>query len=329
MFNNAQIPEDDEEMDELSGEEIADHFKEIVVDGSERLYHASATAPYPFPVDTPEQKRVKKEHELLKFLLGSNLNGTISQALIPTSSRQRVVVDLGTGPGQWPKEMADAFSHVTFHGLDIVPIAPRVGLPDNVHFEIHDINEPTRFLNGSIDVVHARSISLTVRDYRTIIREAARLLRPGGVFFSGEWRRYPTFDPAIYPNNVTTPYINAPGLTRFFDQWNEILYQRLGIRPDVEREIPQLIVDSRFFTNVTPYAAFMPIGDYRFELPMKQAGRAYRDCMSRYMESSRRLFLDSGWSNASLDTMFLNAAQNMRFVEGLGGVYYTVTAIRV
>ncbi|KAF9257314.1 S-adenosyl-L-methionine-dependent methyltransferase [Marasmius fiardii PR-910] len=306
---------------------MAEHFVDITVNDVDRLYHSSPTAPYPFPVDTPEQNRIRKEHELLKFLLGGNFVDPVASALVPIPSGQRVSVDLGTGPGQWPIEMARSFPHVIFHGLDIVPIAPRIDLPNNVHFEIHDINTQTRFLNGSIDVVHARSVSLTVRDYRTIITEAARLLRPGGVFFSGEWRRYPAFDATRYPDR--TPQNSAPRLTGFYEQWNQTVFQRLGIRPTVEHEIPQLIAESGLFTAVTTYLAFMPIGDYRPELPMKQAGRGYRDCVKRYMESSRRLFLDNGWTNGNLDTMFSNALQEIRYVEGLGGVYYTVSAIRV
>jgi hypothetical protein len=61
-----------------------------------------------------------------------------------------------------PIEMAVDFPHVQFHGLDIVPISQRTDLPDNVQFEIHDINEPTRFPENSVELVHARSVSMTV-----------------------------------------------------------------------------------------------------------------------------------------------------------------------
>ena len=261
--------------------------------------------------------------------------------------------------------MAIVYPHAIFHGLDIgisdsfsrgskrlshrliVPIAPRIDLPDNVNFEIHDINEQTRFLTGSINLVHARSVSMTVswivfmiyldtrfsetnpfqvRDYRTIIREAARILQPGGMFLSGEWFRYPAFDSARFPNlNLRT---NAPNLTSFFERWNEALLQRRGIRP-VEREINQLVSESGLFRDVVSHSMFLPIGDWREELPLKAMGRQYRDCMRRYLESSRRLMLDSGHTNQELDTMFAHANHEMRYVEGLGGIYYVVAAIRV
>ncbi|KAK1226630.1 hypothetical protein PQX77_010388 [Marasmius sp. AFHP31] len=97
----AQLPEDDEDMSELSGEELAEHFQDVTVGGRDRLYHSSQTAPYPFPVDTPEQKRVKKEHELLKRLLGDAFLGRIDHVLNTVPPGPQVVVDFGTGPGQW------------------------------------------------------------------------------------------------------------------------------------------------------------------------------------------------------------------------------------
>ena len=43
----------------------------------------------------------------------------------------------------------------------LVPIATR-SPPDNVQFEMADINEPLRYNNGTFDLVHARSISMAV-----------------------------------------------------------------------------------------------------------------------------------------------------------------------
>ncbi len=43
-----------------------------------------------------------------------------------------------------------------------VPIATRHP-PDNVRFEMADVNEPFRYNNGTFDLVHARSISMAVR----------------------------------------------------------------------------------------------------------------------------------------------------------------------
>ena len=81
--------------------------------------------------------------------------------------------------------MARQYPHVKFYGLDIgacpymplhaprnlsnapaisippVPIATRYP-PRNVLFEMHDIMDPFRYSTGSIDMVHARSITMAV-----------------------------------------------------------------------------------------------------------------------------------------------------------------------
>jgi hypothetical protein len=49
---------------------------------------------------------------------------------------------------------------LTFH-VHLVPIATRHP-PDNVYFEIADVNEPWRYRNNTFDFVHARSISMAV-----------------------------------------------------------------------------------------------------------------------------------------------------------------------
>ena len=74
--------------------------------------------------------------------------------------------------------MADEFHHVRFRGLDIgmitimvlillwlticsVPIATR-SPPENVQFEIHDVNQPLRWNDNSIDLVHIRNMWMAV-----------------------------------------------------------------------------------------------------------------------------------------------------------------------
>ncbi len=47
----------------------------------------------------------------------------------------------------------------------VAPIAPEEH-PDNVSFEVHDINERTRFGDGTVDFVHARFCAMTVRSFR-------------------------------------------------------------------------------------------------------------------------------------------------------------------
>lgn len=76
--------------------------------------------------------------------------------------------------------MAFEFPQATVYGVDIGKIIPihspslhtyhtasasvaPVHPPNNIVFEMHDINAPLMFQDGSIDLVHARSVSMNVR----------------------------------------------------------------------------------------------------------------------------------------------------------------------
>ncbi|KAG2005584.1 hypothetical protein CC2G_001978 [Coprinopsis cinerea AmutBmut pab1-1] len=105
--------------DELDDSEFPRYFSER----RGRLYHSSTTAPYPLPVDTPEQQRHTVSHNILKRLMGGNYLGPVPAAL--AAGQDRKVLDLCTGNGKWVTEMAEEFPHVSFTGIDIVPIATR------------------------------------------------------------------------------------------------------------------------------------------------------------------------------------------------------------
>jgi SAM-dependent methyltransferase len=166
---------------ELEEYDFPDHFFER--DG--RLFHSHGNLPYPLPADGPEQARLNSVHKILRDIVESHYLGPVSEVLSDARSRQKRVLDLCTGTGRWPMDMARLFPRVKIYGLDIVPIATRRPLP-HVQFEIHDITRQFRWNNATMDFIHARNIDLAVTDYPELLREVARLLRPGGLFFSGE-----------------------------------------------------------------------------------------------------------------------------------------------
>lgn len=40
---------------------------------------------------------------------------------------------------------------------------------DNVRFELHDVNTPVRWLDGTVDFVHARDVSMAVSYLRNTL----------------------------------------------------------------------------------------------------------------------------------------------------------------
>ncbi|KAK1230853.1 hypothetical protein PQX77_006052 [Marasmius sp. AFHP31] len=296
-------------------------FNPHYVEHSGRIYSSYSGAIYPLPSDPEESERLNKQHEILKELLPGNYVGPIHDVLTPGRDRQLIVVDIGTGMGQWCIEMAERFPHVEFYGLDIAPIAPRTNIPPNVHFQLHDINQPTPFQDRTVDVVHARGVT----DYQTIIQEAARILVRGGMFHSGEWGRYASFHPDI---DGVSPAHDVPNFHRFYEVLNQTLLQCRGI-PSVSRSIPQMIDQSGGFGDVTTRPFYVPIGGWQGDEGLKRIGKDFRQCVKRYMEACRRVLLESGYLNTDIDALINHAYNDIRNTPGLVSIYHTVYSPRL
>lgn len=78
--------------------------------------------------------------------------------------------------------MANKYPDVTIHGLDLIPTPfDRETLPLNVHFTVHDINNGLQDFHNQFDVVHAQYLSSRIKSYRSMMEDAEKCLKPGGV----------------------------------------------------------------------------------------------------------------------------------------------------
>ncbi|KIK66375.1 hypothetical protein GYMLUDRAFT_38182 [Collybiopsis luxurians FD-317 M1] len=322
--DNGNSNNNSSDLEELGDADFPTYFSER--DG--RLYQADAAAsPYPLPVDTPENQRVTFLHKCLLEVVGGHYIGPVEQILAPQEGQQKIVVDLGCGLGEWVTEMAKQFRHVLFHGLDIVPIATRYP-EDNAQFEIHDIGEQTRWAASSVDMVHARSIFMTVRDYSVIINEAARILKPGGLFLSGEWGYFPAFYPS-FPEAADHPSQHVPYLHRFYQTLHNILIVR-GIQSPIASTVTPRLQTSGLFQAQSETVYNVPIGNWSTEQSAQRIGRGNRAALRRFMNSVKPLFLaESGLQAAEVNELFEGCLEEMYNVRGLVSVYYLVPALKV
>ncbi|TFK88253.1 S-adenosyl-L-methionine-dependent methyltransferase [Polyporus arcularius HHB13444] len=307
--------ETSEDIVELSADEIPGYFQER----GGRLFHSHGSCPYPLPVDAEEQQRQNGLHQLLRKLTGALSVGPVHDVLAHLPGEQRRVLDLGTGTGSWVLDMAREFPDVRFYGVDIVPIATRYP-PRNVQFEMHDIKEQFRYNEGAIDMVHARSITMAIRDYSALLPEIARVLRSGGLFVSCEWGRRPAMADG---SAVAT---RAPRAVAFFDAVQNTLLERRGIQTIADR-IPQLLADSGDFTHIVARTYHMPIGDWHPNVDMQELGREYRDMVELYARSMRAVLLDGRWA-AHADSLVQGYIDEIWSVRGLVSICYTVYAKR-
>ncbi|KIW24888.1 hypothetical protein, variant 3 [Cladophialophora immunda] len=140
-----------------------------------RRYHRYKEGAYLFPNDENEQVRLDEQHEILNRLHGRLFFAPLDPDSVLT------VLDIGTGTGIWPIQLADsnALPNATITGVDLSAVQPD-DVPSNVYFEIQDcadedwVREP-----GSVDYCHVRFMAGSLTSYEDLIRTSRKYLRPG------------------------------------------------------------------------------------------------------------------------------------------------------
>ncbi|QRV98219.1 methyltransferase domain protein [Ceratobasidium sp. AG-Ba] len=169
---------------------------------------------------------------LAKSMVGGNCTEPVKKMLAPVEGRKRRVVQVGTRTGAWVQAMATEFPDVEFYTVDVVPMIPHVPRP-NVVFQVYDFTKGLLLEDESQDVVYLACLLEMVRDYRAVVREAHRVLRPGGLLF--------TNDPTLGfwdPKDVRILSRRNPQACRLYGIIRERV-SNFGIDPDMFDKLPQ------------------------------------------------------------------------------------------
>lgn len=302
---------------QLENDEFPRHFTER----EGRLFHAHGNSPYPMPVDGGEQARLNELHNILSQRLNS-YEGPVRDVLAQEPGRTRRVLDLCTGTGAWVIDMASVFTNVRFSGIDIVPIAPRTP-PRNVHFEIADATQTLRWRDGTMDFVHARNVSLAITDYHGMLREAARVLRRGGLFFSGEILRQVTFDSSRFAGE---PVLDAPRAENFYRLINRTLGFR-GLSNYADR-IADYVQANGQFGPVHRQDYTIPIGEWSAFPNGQHLGAIYLNNLATFARSFAPMLREAGHPESFIEEIIEGFVDDIGSVRGMVGVYRTVWARR-
>ncbi len=135
------------------------------------------------PRHQSELDRLDLQHHLLTVLFGGKLH------LAPLNEPKKIL-DLGTGTGIWAIDMADLYPDATVIGTDLSPVQPQWcvastnlspltddfyrRVPNNVHFEIEDVESDWTYTEDSFDYIHIRMLIGAISDWSSIIRKAYR-----------------------------------------------------------------------------------------------------------------------------------------------------------
>lgn len=92
------------------------------------------------------------------------------------------VLDIGCGPGWWSIDMAKKYPKSHFIGIDITANFPLVEAHDNLSFQVINAGTGLPFSDGEFDYVFQRFLVMgfSVEQYRLVIKEISRVLKPGG-----------------------------------------------------------------------------------------------------------------------------------------------------
>lgn len=199
------------------------------------------------------------------------------------------------------------------------------------------------FDDDSVDLVHARCISTSVRSYDALLAEVARVLRPGGLFLAGEFARRVDFAPHLAAPAAHTIETHAPGLHALFTHITLALARR---RPSISCAIaPRLaaaVAGTNRFGAVEEQVFCMPVGPWPSDGDadvwlnfsggghlLRTIGYWYRATLDRYANSMGPMLRDAGKTQPEIDGFVREWRHDLGTVHGMVTQFHLVYGRKV
>lgn len=138
-----------------------------------RRYHEHNARRYLLPNDDIELDREDMKHHMWMLVQEGKLH------LAPINPNPQKILDLGTGSGIWAMQVADQYPSAEVIGTDISPVQPK-WVPPNLQYEVDDLEQEWLFRDDCFDLIHVRFMFLSIKDWPGMLRQAMRVLKPGG-----------------------------------------------------------------------------------------------------------------------------------------------------
>lgn len=186
-------------------------------------------------------------------------------------------------------------------GIDISPIQPK-WVPENVTFEVDDIEQVWHHKDNSFDMVHIRQLCGLVSDWPKLYKQAFRILKPGGVLEIQDFFGFECEDGALPVDSHVL-------------RWAEMLVS--GIRA-AGREVPAKEHAAELtkigFERIKYEPVKIAVGAWPADKAEKELGLLMRHHMLEGIEGiSLALFTRIlGWSKEDLDTLLYGVSQEIK-----------------
>jgi arsenite methyltransferase len=117
-----------------------------------------------------------------------------AQRIEPALSESPLVLDLGTGPGTFLRDVVERYPNVRAIGVECAQymLEATKNLPTGCEVLAADLHDPHLSLeDGSIDAVVASVVLHEMHQPIRTLQEMYRCLKPGGMFYVMDWVRAP------------------------------------------------------------------------------------------------------------------------------------------
>lgn len=178
--------------------------------------------PYLLPKDAQEDRRLNYQHHVLYRTMSNHYFAPLTQATITT------ILDVGTGTGIWPTEMAALFPHAQILGIDVALSSLPNPLPRTCLFAEANILHGLPFPDQQFSFTHQRLLvaAIPAAHWPAVVRELVRVTRPGG------W---------IELLEIGDTIQNAGPATRRLLTWMTGISKELGFEMEVLRHLGDLL----------------------------------------------------------------------------------------
>lgn len=163
---------------------------------------------------------------------------------------------------------------------------------------------------------------MQVSNYPGLLAEVGRVLRPGGLFLSGEWSWGPTLQDAASSEGSQTPAID-----RLINWVTHELHVRKGISPAAPH-IRRWLQESGQFVAIESGRRFIPVRYLDTDPQRFNIGRDLRVAWARYADSLMPFMRDAQLAESDIREMvegYMNELYSNRD-PGLVGVFQYVHA---
>ncbi|KAJ2984142.1 hypothetical protein NUW58_g6132 [Xylaria curta] len=247
-------------------------------------YHHSGRIFVPF--DEKEQQRMEVQHKLYRQCL----NGALTATRIPLNVKN--ILDLGSGTGLWPLEMAARYPQANILGIDISRIQKTTAVPPNVKFAIDNVENPWPISAGSIDFLHIRGLAGGVTDWPSLFKQAYEKLKPGGLL---EWS-----EQAIQIFDFDGKFGDAELCPEFLKLWRDLGKENnIDFTPSPNG--PVWLVEAGF-ENIAQRTEILPLGNWAQDESLRNRQTLMNSISNEHFENHcGLLFTNCGWTKEKFD----------------------------